>query len=142
PPPQMAPPVQTAVPQSKMPPQPSAIMPHWLGAHTVIGVHAPPSGPLTVPPPQMLGPPPPQISGGVHTPQLAVTPPQPSGCGPHMPGKSAHVLGVQAPASGMTPTPHWLGPPPPQNDGGLQVPQLRTPPQPSLCCPQSTPVAA
>jgi hypothetical protein len=28
-------------------------------------------------------PPPPHVSGGVHVPQLAMTPPQPSPAGPH-----------------------------------------------------------
>ena len=33
--------------------------------------------------------------GDVHVPQLAVTPPQPSPCTPHLPGKFAQVSGVQ-----------------------------------------------
>lgn len=86
PPPQIVPPVHWDVPQSRMPPQPSATLPHSFDAHVVFGTHVPPSAPDTLPPPQTLGPPPPQISGGVHVPQLAVTPLQPSGCGPHMPG--------------------------------------------------------
>jgi hypothetical protein len=86
-------PVQFDVPQLTTPPQPSGIVPHWFAAH-VAGTHAPPSGPVSEPPPQTLGvPPPPQISGKVHEPQLIATPAsseivplQPSDWGPHLPG--------------------------------------------------------
>jgi hypothetical protein len=84
-PPQMLPPVQFAEPQSRTPPHPSAIFPHWLAPQAVSGVQVPP-GPVSEPPPQTLGvPPPPQTCGAVQLPQLAVTPPQASGCGPHLP---------------------------------------------------------
>jgi hypothetical protein len=85
-PPQIAPPVHFELPQSRTPPQPSATNPHSEGPHDARsrGVHVPPS-PIP-PPPQTLGvPPPPQISGEVQLPQLVVTLPQPSGCGPHLP---------------------------------------------------------
>src|SRR5689334_19203451 len=86
-PPQTVPPVHFAVPQLSVPPQPFGMIPHWLGPQTVIGWHTPPSGPVAPPPPQTLGtPPPPQTCGRVHPPQLVVTPPQPFGCGPHLPG--------------------------------------------------------
>jgi hypothetical protein len=92
-PPQIVLPVHADVPQSRTPPQPSAIFPHWFAPQVVSGEHAAPSGPRSEPPPQTLSvPPPPQISGNVHEPQLAATPasstvvpPQPSGWGPHFP---------------------------------------------------------
>jgi hypothetical protein len=132
-PPQMVPPVHLATPQSTTPPHPSATSPHSLAPHeaTDFGVHVPPSSPA--PDPQTLGPPPPQMSGRLQVPQLVVTPPQPSGCGPHLPVKSAHVFGVQTPPPE---TAHLLGPPPPQNSGAVQPPQSMVPPQPSLWVPQ------
>jgi hypothetical protein len=61
-PPQMLVPVHAPVPHERMPPQPSATSPHSLAPQTVLGMHAPPSGPVTAPPPHLLGmPPPPQI---------------------------------------------------------------------------------
>jgi hypothetical protein len=121
-------------PQSITPPQPSETRPHSFAPHEA-GVRAthPPGGP---PDPQTLGvPPPPQVWGATQAaPQLAVTPPQPSGCGPHLPGKSVHVFFVQAPPPA---TAHLLGPPPPQNSGAWHPPQSIVPPQPSLCVPQS-----
>src|SRR5262249_18915086 len=89
PPPQIAPPVQLAVPQSTTPPHPSASLPHWFAPHaaTVSGTHAPPPAPVSPPPPHLLGvPPPPPTCGGLQLPQLAVTSPQPLGCGPQVPG--------------------------------------------------------
>ena len=64
------------------PPQPSESVPHFPGksAH-VFGVQG------GAPPPHTLAtPPPPHVAGGVQVPQLGVRPPQPSGCGPHVPG--------------------------------------------------------
>jgi hypothetical protein len=53
----------------------------------VVGVHDPP--------PHLLGtPPPPHVCPAGQPPQSSVTPPQPSPCLPHAPGKSAQVLGV------------------------------------------------
>ncbi len=55
--------------------------------------------------------------------------------------KSAHVFGVHMrPPSGPRPLlpPHSLGvPPPPQVCGSVQVAQVRMPPQPSPCWPQT-----
>jgi hypothetical protein len=89
PPPQIAPPMQLPAPQSTVPPQPSAMMPHEFALHAafVRGTHGPPLEPVMPPPPHLLGvPPPPQTCGAVQPPQSVVTPPQPSGCGPHVPG--------------------------------------------------------
>jgi hypothetical protein len=95
-------------------------LPHWLGT-----------------------PPPPHVSGKVQEPQFAVTPPQPSAWEPQVPaGKLAQVFGLQmAPPSGATPLfpPQMLAPPPPQNCGLVQVPQLMRPPQPSAAWPQFWP---
>jgi hypothetical protein len=138
PPPQIAPPVHLLAPQSTTPPQPSATSPHSLAPQSagVLGVQVPPPGP---PEPHTLGvPPPPHVCGEVQLPQLTVTLPQPSGCGPHFPRKSAHVFGVQVPPPA---TAHLLGPPPPQNSGATQPPQLIVLPQPSLWRPQSMPWA-
>ncbi len=71
----------------------------------------------------------------MHGLQKAVTPPQPSACGPQVVAeKAAQVSGVQAPPSGR---PHRLRtPPPPQVSGsahGLQ--NSVAPPQPSPCSP-------
>jgi hypothetical protein len=78
-------PAAQLVPQSRMPPHPSAIFAHWPAWH-VRGMHWPPSA-LTIPLPHTLEtPPPPQVCGNVHGWQFAVTPSQPSGCGPQRPG--------------------------------------------------------
>src|SRR5436190_449555 len=93
-------------------------------------LHARPRQLVPPPPPQALGTlPPPHVAGAVQLPQLVVRPPQPSGCGPHVPGKSVHVFFVHAGA----PPPHTLGvPPAPQLAGAVHVPQLAvSPPQPS-----------
>lgn len=67
------------VPQSTVPPQPSATVPHDLAEKEhacafVFGVQAPPPTPpsvVTTPPPQTFGvPPPPQIAGAVHVPHV------------------------------------------------------------------------
>src|SRR5262249_50232762 len=87
-----------------------------------------------VPPPHTLGvPPPPHVCGGGHDPQLVVSPPHPSGCGPHLPGYAAHVAGVH----GVVDVPHTPGvPPPPHAAGAVQLPQLTVrPPHPSDCGP-------
>jgi hypothetical protein len=142
PPPQMALPLHFVAdaPQSITLPQPSETSPHSFAPQEagVLGVQVVP--PLLPPPcPQTLGvPPPPQMSGSAQGLQLSVTLPQPSGCGPHLPGKSLHVFAVHAAPPA---TAHLLGPPPPQNSGGLQPPQSMVSPQPSLCFPQSMPRA-
>src|SRR6185436_6983797 len=103
------------------PPQPSAIGPQSLPAlaHVV--------GTQPAVPPHTLGvPPPPHVWGAVHAPQLAMRPPQPSAAGPQVAPSAAHVVGTHAPPSGAVvddPSPHLLGPPPPQNWGATQVPQ-------------------
>src|SRR5580704_3741270 len=56
----------------------------------VLPVHDPPVGA-----PHTLGtPPPPQVWPAGQVPQLAVSPPQPSPCTPHLPGNAAQVSGV------------------------------------------------
>jgi hypothetical protein len=58
-----------------------------------------------------------------------MTPPQPSGAKPQTWPAGQVVLGAH---------PQWLGvPPPPQVNGGAQVPQLMTRPQSSSAVPQS-----
>jgi hypothetical protein len=132
-------PLGQVLPQSRIPPHPLESLPQFAPAVAqVSGTHRPPS--LLVPPPHTLDVPPPQVCGAVHGLQFAVTPSQPSACGPQRPGKFAHVLGVHVPPSGWLP-PHLLGPPPPQKSGALQVPHDSMPPHPSLCCPQLTPFA-
>jgi hypothetical protein len=61
-------------------PQPSGTDPQFApSAAHVVGVQ--------LPPPHTLGvPPPPHVWPVGHEPQLGVTPPQPSLCGPHLPG--------------------------------------------------------
>ena len=127
------------LPQSTIPPHPSAILPQF-APWQVTGMHCPPSAPTTALPHTLDVPPPPQVCGNVHGWQYAVTPSQPSACGPQRPGWSAHVFGLHVPPSGWLP-PHLLGPPPPQKSGALHVPHASTPPHPSLCCPQLTPFA-
>jgi hypothetical protein len=104
-------------------------------------VQTPPS--VGNPVPHRPGPPPPQNPLPLHVLQLAVTPPQPSLCWPHVPeGKLAHVfathgagseLSVPPPASPVeNPFPHWFGPPPPHHCPDEQVVQTPViPPQPS-----------
>src|SRR4030095_659473 len=73
------------VPQSRVPPQPSAIIPQFAptAAH-VVGEQ-----------PQTFGvPPPPQVCGRAHVPQSRV-PPQPSAIIPQFAPSAAHVVGVQ-----------------------------------------------
>ena len=127
------------VPQSRVPPHPSAILAQAAPWHAR-GMHWPPSAPTTPLPHTLETPPPPQVCADVHGLQYAVTPSQPSGCGPQRPGYAAHVFGTHVPPSGWLP-PHLLGPPPPQKSGALHVPHDSTAPHPSLCCPQSTPLA-
>ncbi len=125
---------------------PASTRPHWLETppppHVSGGVHGPHW--ITLPQPSPAGPqprfccaqvsgtqapasgyphcpaipPPPHTAGDAQGLQKAVTPPQPSACGPQVvDGNEAHESGLQAPASGK---PHWLGvPPPPQVAGGV-----------------------
>jgi hypothetical protein len=78
-------------------------------------------------------------------PQLT-TPPQPSPIGPQLACSSAHVRGLQLPVPPSVPPPngpHVFGTPaPPQVRVELQVPQLRSPPQPSATGPQFAPTDA
>ena len=93
--------------QSRVPPQPSEIVPPdapW-AAH-VVGVQ-----------PQTFGvPPPPHVFGAVQVPQLNV-PPQPSGTEPQLFPAGHVVIGVQPQTFGV--------PPPPQLLGDVQDPQSR-----------------
>jgi hypothetical protein len=101
-------------PQSRVPPQLSAMMPHDAPAFAqVSGAH--PQWPNT--------PPPPHVWGGGHPPQFN-TFPQPSPMNPQFRFCAAHVVGTQ-------PTPQTPGVPPPQTSGGMHFPQLMTLPQPS-----------
>jgi hypothetical protein len=65
------------LPQSTVPPQPSAMGPHWMlrDAQSAVVSFTQPSVPLQRP---GVAPPPPQVCGAVQLPQSAVRPPQPS----------------------------------------------------------------
>ena len=113
------------------PPQPSGCGPHVPAgnAEHVFGVQA------TDPPPHTLATPaPPHVCGAVQLPQLVVSPPQPSGMGPHRLGKSAHVLGTH-----LAGLPQTLGtPPPPHVWFPVHEPQFGvSPPHPSGSGPQA-----
>jgi hypothetical protein len=75
-------PLGQVLPQSRMPPHPSAILPQLPLWQVVMGMHFPPSGPTTPLPQTLAVPPPPQVCGKVQGWQFAVTPLQSSGCGP------------------------------------------------------------
>src|SRR5688500_2414276 len=85
--------------QFTMPPQPSATGPHSspVCAH-VFGTHAlPPSGPVTLPPPQTFGcPPPPQICGNAQLPPHDRTPPHPFAIDPQFIPAGHAVIGLQS----------------------------------------------
>jgi hypothetical protein len=130
PPPPHEPDWQT--PQLRRPPQPSATGPQFLpSCWHVFGVHSVP--------PQTLGvPPPPHAWGAVQVPQLS-TPPQVSLTGPQFFPAVAQVFGTHEPPGG-TGVPHTLGTiAPPHVWGAVHVPQLNTPPHPSLTGPQFFP---
>src|SRR5262245_47683253 len=127
-----------------MPPQPSAYGPHCPAVQfaTVFGVHNPPSGPVTPPPPQTFAtPPPPQIAPesphAFAPPQLHV-PPHPSATTPQF--LPAHAIACVAGFFAQVGAPQTFGvPPPPQIVLPVHalVPQARMPPQPSATSPHS-----
>ena len=84
------------VPQSSVPPQPSAIVPQLAPlAPQVVCVQLVP---------HLLGmPPPPQLAGAVQLPQSRM-PPQPSATGPQFAPMPTQVLGVQVAGGGGAPT--------------------------------------
>jgi hypothetical protein len=79
-------------------------------------------------------PPPPQIAGAVQVPQLAITPPHPSGQGPHV-TPAGHVVAGRH-GIGM---PQVFGVDRPQTCPDAQVPQVMVPPQPFEYVPQLSP---
>src|ERR1700733_10659376 len=129
------------VPQLWMrPPQPSPTGPQLSPscAH-VLGTQSTP--PSTPPWPHWFGPAPPQNAGATQLPQLIVLP-QPSPCVPQVAPSCAHVLGVHGVPPSTPPCPHLFAPPPPQNAGAVQLPQLSVPPHSSPCVPQVAPSCA
>jgi hypothetical protein len=92
PPPHVSDPVQ--VPQSRVPVQPSEIVPQFLpcAAH-VVGVH----------PHTFAVPPPPHVFGRVHDPQSSDCGHVPLGIVPHSALCAAHVVGVQQIPNGFDP---------------------------------------
>jgi hypothetical protein len=80
PPPHVSPLAHVPVPHVRRLPQPSGTVPQFaFSAAHVVGVQLPP-------PHWLCTPPPPHVCPVGQEPQLAVTPPQPSLCGPHTPG--------------------------------------------------------
>src|ERR1019366_3739495 len=137
-----------------VPPQPSPTTPHV--APTFAQVFAvqtkmgPPSEPTPELPPHLLGPPPPQNCGLVQVPVALdgpMDPPQPPPPRPPSPAMPqskpswAQVLGMhlRPPSTVLLMSPPQIpGPPPPQNCGLVQVPQLGvSPPHSSDCWPQA-----
>src|SRR4029077_13148746 len=90
--------VAHVLPQSRLPPHPSATIPHCAPRPVhVLRVH----GPV----PQRFGPPPPQTSGETHALQSRF-PPQPSGILPQSAFNDAHVAGTHAHLFWVPPPPH------------------------------------
>src|SRR5215831_441718 len=127
---QVCPPEHVVGPQSSRLPQLSAALPQSKPrpAHVVAGSTSqlPPS-----PVPHRFGPPKPQVAPPPHLPQSTTPPHFVSVTKPQSAFSSAHVEGVQSPASVCIPLPgpQRLGPPPPQTSPGAHfVPHSTTPP--------------
>jgi hypothetical protein len=101
------------VPQVRVPPHPSGMVPHWY----------PPGQVVPGTQPHAFGtPPPPHVCGGVHWPQFR-TDPQPSPTTPQFAFRSAHVRGQQPPPPHTFGVPGPPQKPPPQVSGAVQFPQ-------------------